>query len=52
MSKYTRLYDVFCFDHVTKFLRSDWLKCRIALQCDAALVITLSVAALHSTLNY
>ena len=47
MSKYTRLIAVIDFDHVTKFLCSDWLECRIILQCDTALVITLSVLALH-----
>ena len=47
MSKYKNLVDVLCFDHVTIFLCSDWLKCRITLQCDTALVITLSVSALN-----
>ena len=43
MSKYTRLIDVICFDHVTRFLCSHWLKCCITLQCDMSSVITLSV---------
>ena len=47
MSKYTRLIDVLCFDHVTRLQGFDWLKCRITLQCDMALVITLSVSVLH-----
>ena len=47
MSKYTKLINVICFDHVTRFLCSDWLKCRITHQCDMALVITLSVLVLH-----
>ena len=47
MSKYTRLINVIYFDHVTRFLCSDWLKCHITLQCDTVLVITLSVSALH-----
>ena len=47
MSKYTRLIAVICFDHIDRFLSSDWLKCHITLQCDTTLVITLSVLALH-----
>ena len=47
MSKYTRLINVIYFDHVTRVLCSDWLKCRITLQCDIALVVTLSVSVLH-----
>ena len=47
MSKYTRLIHVICFDHLTRFLCFDWLKYHITLQCDMALVITLSVTALH-----
>ena len=38
MSKDTRLINVICFDHVTRFLCSDWLKCRVTLECDTALV--------------
>ena len=30
--KYTKLIDVICFDHMTRFLSSDWLQCRITLQ--------------------
>ena len=45
--KYTRLINVIYFDHMTRFPCSDWLKCCITLQCDMALVITLSVSALH-----
>ena len=52
MSKYTKLIDFIYFNHMTRFLCSDWLKCCITLQCDTALVITLSVSALHSTINY
>ena len=47
MSKYARLIAAIYFDQVTKFLCSDWLECRITLQCDTALVIILSVPALH-----
>ena len=47
MSKSTRLINVIYFDHVTRFLCSDGLKYRITLECDTALVITLSVSALH-----
>ena len=47
MSKYTRLINVIYFDHVTRFLCSNSLKCHITLQCDTALVITLSVSVLN-----
>ena len=47
MSKYKRLINVIYCDHVTRFLCSDWLKCCITLQCDTALVITLSVWVHH-----
>ena len=50
MSKYTRLINVIYFDHVTRLLCSDWLKCSITSQsgqCDMPLVITLSLLALH-----
>ena len=42
MSQYTRLINVIYFDHVTKFLCSDWLK-----YWNTALVITLSVSELQ-----
>ena len=47
VGKYTRLIDVIYFDHVTRFLCSVWLKCRITLQCDTVLVIILSISELH-----
>ena len=37
MSKYTRLINVISFDNVTRFLCSDWLKCRITLQSDLSI---------------
>ena len=49
MSKYTRLINVIYFDHMTRFLCSDWLKCCMTLHCDTALVITLSVSVLLTT---
>ena len=42
-----RLINAICFDHMTRFLCSDSLKCHITLQCDTALVITLSASALN-----
>ena len=47
MSKYTRLIYVIYFDHVTRSMCSDWLKCHITLECDTTLVITHSVSVLH-----
>ena len=47
VEKYVKIHKIYViyFDHVTRFLCSDWLKC--SLQCDTALVITLSVSVLH-----
>ena len=44
VGKYVKIHKI---DHVTRFLCFDWLECRITLQCDTALVITLSVLVLH-----